>query len=64
MDMLRALAAPNMDIRKKTLDLALGLIDQRNIDEARPCQTCESGSNSMICDCIAAFATLIEQASR
>ena len=33
MDMLRALAAPNMDIRKKVLDIALDLIDQRNIDE-------------------------------
>eukprot|EP00884_Botryococcus_braunii_P022038 jgi/Botrbrau1/8518/Bobra.0029s0022.1 len=33
MDVLRALAAPNMDIRKKTLDIALDLITQRNIDE-------------------------------
>ena len=37
MDVLRALAAPNMDIRKKTLDIALDLITQHNIDEAR-CQ--------------------------
>ena len=36
MDMLRALATPNMDIRKKTLDIALDLITSRNIDEARP----------------------------
>ena len=36
MDVLRALAAPNMDIRKKTLDIALDLITQHNIDEARP----------------------------
>ena len=35
MDMLRALATPNMDIRKKTLDIALDLITARNIDEAR-----------------------------
>ena len=35
MDMLRALATPNMDIRKKTLDIALDLITSRNIDEAR-----------------------------
>ena len=33
MDMLRALATPNMDIRKKTLDIALDLINQHNIDE-------------------------------
>ncbi|KAK9833410.1 hypothetical protein WJX81_002667 [Elliptochloris bilobata] len=33
MDMLRALATPNMDIRKKTLDIALDLITSRNIDE-------------------------------
>ena len=36
MDVLRALSAPNMDIRKKTLDIALDLITQHNIDEARP----------------------------
>lgn len=36
MDILRALSAPNMDIRKKTLDIALDLINARNIDEARP----------------------------
>ncbi|CAL8470680.1 g10222 [Coccomyxa elongata] len=33
MDVLRALATPNMDIRKKTLDIALDLITQHNIDE-------------------------------
>lgn len=33
MDMLRALAAPNLDIRKKALDIALDLVDARNIDE-------------------------------
>jgi vesicle coat complex subunit len=33
MDMLRALSAPNLDIRKKALDIALDLIDARNIDE-------------------------------
>jgi hypothetical protein len=36
MDMLRALATPNMDIRKKTLDIALDLINQHNIDEVTP----------------------------
>lgn len=35
MDVLRALAAPNLDIRRKTLDIALDLIDARNIDEVR-----------------------------
>ena len=33
MDMLRALSSPNLDIRKKTLDIALDLITLRNIDE-------------------------------
>ena len=33
MDVLRALGSPNMDIRKKTLDIALDLITARNIDE-------------------------------
>ena len=33
MDILRALATPNMDIRKKTLDISLDLITARNIDE-------------------------------
>lgn len=35
MDVLRALSTPNMDIRKKTLDIALDLITQQNIDEVR-----------------------------
>ena len=35
MDILRALASPNMDIRKKTLDIAMDLITSRNIDEVR-----------------------------
>jgi len=34
MDILRALATPNMDIRKKTLDIALELVSPQNIDEA------------------------------
>ena len=41
MDMLRALATPNMDIRKKTLDIALDLINQHNIDEV-PCSPAQS----------------------
>lgn len=35
MDVLRALTSPNLDIRQKTLDLALDLITSRNIDEVR-----------------------------
>ena len=35
MDVLRALSSPNMDIRKKTLDISLDLITARNIDEVR-----------------------------
>lgn len=31
--MLRALSSPNLDIRRKTLDIALDLITSRNIDE-------------------------------
>jgi hypothetical protein len=30
---LRALSSPNLDIRRKTLDIALDLITSRNIDE-------------------------------
>eukprot|EP01097_Dermamoeba_algensis_P003079 TRINITY_DN2239_c0_g1_i1.p1 TRINITY_DN2239_c0_g1~~TRINITY_DN2239_c0_g1_i1.p1 ORF type:complete len:947 (-),score=236.04 TRINITY_DN2239_c0_g1_i1:131-2971(-) len=33
MDVLRALASPNMDIRRKTLDIALDLVNPKNIDE-------------------------------
>ncbi|KAI3841343.1 hypothetical protein MKW98_007824 [Papaver atlanticum] len=33
MDVLRALASPNLDIRRKTIDIALELITPRNIDE-------------------------------
>lgn len=33
MDILRALASPSLDIRKKTLDFAMNLVNQRNIDE-------------------------------
>ncbi|PRP88152.1 hypothetical protein PROFUN_03975 [Planoprotostelium fungivorum] len=33
MDILRALASPNMDIRKKTVDIALDLITVKNIEE-------------------------------
>lgn len=33
MDILRALSSPNMDIRKKTLDIAMDLVTSRNIDE-------------------------------
>ena len=33
MDILRALASPNMDIRRKTLDIALDLVSPKNIEE-------------------------------
>eukprot|EP00232_Nephroselmis_pyriformis_P004938 CAMPEP_0182913626 /NCGR_PEP_ID=MMETSP0034_2-20130328/38136_1 /TAXON_ID=156128 /ORGANISM="Nephroselmis pyriformis, Strain CCMP717" /LENGTH=928 /DNA_ID=CAMNT_0025050353 /DNA_START=200 /DNA_END=2986 /DNA_ORIENTATION=- len=33
MDIMRALSSPNMDIRHKTLDIAMDLITPRNIDE-------------------------------
>jgi coatomer subunit beta len=33
MDILRALVSPNIDIRKKTLDISMDLVTQRNIDE-------------------------------
>ncbi|RWW02621.1 hypothetical protein GW17_00034280 [Ensete ventricosum] len=33
MDVLRALSSPNLDIRRKTLDIALDLITSRNVDE-------------------------------
>jgi len=33
MDILRALSSPNMDIRRKTLDIALDLISPKNIEE-------------------------------
>ena len=33
MDIRRALAAPNLDIRRKTLDVVLDLVTTRNIDE-------------------------------
>lgn len=33
MDILRALSSPNLDIREKTLDIALDMLTKRNIDE-------------------------------
>ncbi|KAG1663232.1 hypothetical protein FOA52_004433 [Chlamydomonas sp. UWO 241] len=33
MDIMRALSSPNMDIRGKTLDIAMDLVTSRNIDE-------------------------------
>ncbi|CAD5186231.1 unnamed protein product [Musa acuminata subsp. malaccensis] len=33
MDVLRALSSPNLDIRRKTLDIALELITSKNVDE-------------------------------
>ncbi|KAI3923067.1 hypothetical protein MKW92_008483, partial [Papaver armeniacum] len=32
-DVLRALTSPNLDIRRKTIDISLELITPRNIDE-------------------------------
>lgn len=37
MDILRALATPVFDIRRKTLDLAMELLTHRNINEVRLC---------------------------
>ena len=33
MDILRILAAPDLEVRKKTLNLALDLVSSRNIEE-------------------------------
>ena len=33
MDILRAVASPSVDIRRKTLDIVLDLINSRNIEE-------------------------------
>jgi len=33
MDVLRALASPNMDIRQKTLDIVMDLVNPKNVDE-------------------------------
>ena len=46
MDILRALNSINMDIRKKTLDIALDLITSRNIDEVSP--SCTSVHNTLV----------------
>ena len=37
MDILRILAAPDLEVRKKTLNLALELVSSRNIEEVRTC---------------------------
>jgi len=34
MDILRVLSAPDLEVRKKTLNLALDLVSSRNIEEA------------------------------
>lgn len=46
MDVLRALGSPNLDIRQKTLDLALDLITARNIDEVQPREMSFRGRDS------------------
>lgn len=33
MDMMRALSSPNMDIRRKTIDLAMDVVTRRNVEE-------------------------------
>ena len=33
MDILRALASPDLEVRQKTLDLALDLISSRNVED-------------------------------
>ncbi len=35
MDVLRVLSATDLEVRKKTLDLALDLVTSRNIEEVR-----------------------------
>ena len=35
MDILRILAAPDLEVRKKTLNLALDLVSSRNIEEVQ-----------------------------
>lgn len=40
LDILRALSSPNMDIRKKTLDISMDLITSRNIDEVSAFVSC------------------------
>ena len=35
MDILRVLAAPDLEVRKKTLNLALELVNSRSIEEVR-----------------------------
>ena len=35
MDIMRALSAPNLDIRRKTLDITLDLLTTGNIEEVR-----------------------------
>lgn len=35
MDILRVLSAPDLEVRKKTLNLALDLVTSRNIEEVR-----------------------------
>lgn len=38
MDILRVLSAPDLEVRKKTLTLALDLVSSRNIEEVRRLQ--------------------------
>ena len=33
MDLLRALSSPNEDVQRKTLDIAMGLVSPRNVEE-------------------------------
>lgn len=35
MDILRVLATPDLEVRKKTLQLALDLVSSRNVEEVR-----------------------------
>lgn len=36
MDILRVLGTPDLEVRKKTLQLALDLVSSRNVEEVRP----------------------------
>lgn len=40
MDILRVLSSPDLEVRKKTLDLVLDLVTLRNIEEVKPASMC------------------------
>lgn len=38
MDILRVLSTPDLEVRKKTLQLALDLVSSRNVEEVSRCR--------------------------